>query len=63
MKTTVQGSIKRHHTVADPERMTGGPTSPTSMPLGPLWGPLVRSFPNVPPPPIRIASMLFLKSV
>jgi hypothetical protein len=40
-----------------------GPTSPTTMSPGPLWGPLVRSFQNVSPPPPRIASTPFLKSV
>jgi hypothetical protein len=40
-----------------------GPTSPTTMPLGPLWGLLIRSFHNVPPPSPKIASTLFLKLV
>jgi hypothetical protein len=40
-----------------------GPASPTTMPPDALWGPLVRGFQNVPPPPTRIASMSFLKSI
>jgi hypothetical protein len=45
------------------ETLPGGASRSTPKPPGPCWGPHVSSFQKVPPPPPRVASTLFLKSV
>jgi hypothetical protein len=52
-----------HHAEARPERPQVGLVGPTPMLAGTPWCPLASIFSNVPPPPPRVASTPFLKSI